>query len=346
MHPEVSILLPFHDAAENLRWCLDSIALQTLDRFEVVAVDDGSRDDSAAVVQEYMAYDGRFRLLQPGRVGLVEALNVGLAACRAPLVARMDADDRMAPRRLEFQHRWMREHPAHALVATQVELFPERSAGGGHLEYVRWQNRLLEPHQISAAIYVESPFAHPSVMYRRHLVIGMGGYRSGDFPEDYDLWLRMHHAGMVMAKLPRTLLYWRDSRTRLSRTDPRYGRERFDRLRAAALAKSGELPTDRPLVIWGAGRRTRRRARHLLEKGYRLRAWVDIDPRKIGNIVEGVPVVSPRWLEAESNHREEGGRRSRPYVLVYVASWGAREEIARALQGMGYREVEDYRLVG
>jgi hypothetical protein len=163
-----------------------------------------------------------------------------------------------------------------------------------------------------------------------------GGYRDGDFPEDYELLLRLHQRGHRMAKLPEVLLSWRDSGERLTRTDSRYAREAFDRIRAHYLAADPRLRQARELACWGAGRNTRKRVAHLLAHGFQPSAWIDIDPRKIGNLLEGVPVVPPTWLE----------RKEKPFVLSYVANHGARELIAEALHTMGYQAGEDYLMVG
>jgi glycosyltransferase involved in cell wall biosynthesis len=334
--PEVSIVLPFRDAAETLPECLESLRRQTLAGFELLAVDDGSEDGSAALVEAAAREDGRVRLLRPGRVGLVGALNAGVAAARADLLARMDADDLCHPERLEAQRDELRASPDLALVGTQVELFPEELVKAGYREYVRWQNSCLSPEQIAAEIYIESPFAHPSVMLRRAVFERLGGYAEGPFPEDYELWLRMHAAGMRMAKLPRVLLSWRERPGRASRVDPRYAREAFDRLRARFLAQDPRLRGGRPLVCWGAGRRTRLRARHLLDQGVRPAAWIDIDPNKVGHVVWGLPVYPREWLD----------RRPRPFVLVYLTAHGAREDAVSHLEAWGYKAGEDYLAVG
>jgi glycosyltransferase involved in cell wall biosynthesis len=334
--PSISILLPFHNAAATLAECIDSIRAQTLADYEVLAVDDGSLDGSAALVAAWAASDQRVRLIQPGRVGLVGALNLGLRAARAPLVARMDADDLMLPERLAVQQAFLGRRPELSLAATQVELFPAELVRTGYLEYVGWQNRCLTPEQVAANIYIESPFAHPSVMLRRSAVEQLGGYADGPFPEDYELWLRMHRAGMPMARVPQVLLRWRERPDRTSRTDPRYGRERFDELRARFLADDPRIRQGRPLAYWGAGRPTRQRARHLIERGFPPSAWIDIDPRKIGHVVWGAPVHPPAWL----------AREPRPFVLVYVTNHGARELIDATLAELGYRPGQDYLGVG
>jgi glycosyltransferase involved in cell wall biosynthesis len=334
--PAISIVMPFRDAAATLPECIASIRAQTLDNFEVLAIDDGSQDASAALLAAWGAEDARVRLIQPGRIGLVAALNLGLDAARAPLVARMDADDVMLPERLAAQRDLLERQPELMLVATQVELFPAELVRGGYLEYVRWQNSCITPAQIAANIYVESPFAHPSVMLRRRAVEQAGGYTEGPFPEDYELWLRMHHAAMPMGRVPQVLLRWRERPDRTSRNDPRYKRERFDELRARFLAADARLQQARPLVYWGAGRSTRQRARHLIERGFAPAAWIDIDPRKIGHVVWGAPVQPPAWL----------AKRPKPFVLVYVATHGARELIATQLARLGYQPGEDYLCVG
>jgi glycosyltransferase involved in cell wall biosynthesis len=337
LSPAVSIVLPVRDAAETLGACLESIRSQTLADFEVLAVDDGSTDASARILARWAARDRRLRLIRTPPRGLVAALNLGLEAARCELVARMDADDLMAPERLALQCERLWRDPSLTLVGSRVRLFPEHLIRTGYRRYLAWQNACLSARDIADEIYVEAPFAHPSVMFRRGPVRALGGYREGPFPEDYDLWLRLHRSGHAMAKLPEVLLHWRERPDRTSRIDPRYAREAFDRLRARYLAADPRILHNRErLVIWGAGRRTRRRCAHLLSRGFRIGAWIDVDPRKIGNRVDGAPVVAPRWL----------AREPRPFVLGYVANHGARELIAQGLHAMGYRRGRDYLMVG
>jgi cellulose synthase/poly-beta-1,6-N-acetylglucosamine synthase-like glycosyltransferase len=331
------MLLPYRNAAATLEECLASIAVQTCEDYELLAVDDHSGDASTELLLEHAAADPRIRCLSSPRRGLVAALNHGLAAARSALVVRMDADDRMHPERLARHLAHFRDHPGLTLSASRVRAFPEEHLQAGLREYLRWQNACLTPHDLAEEIYVEAPLAHPSVAFRRDVVRAAGGYRDGPFPEDYELWLRLHQRGHRMAKLPEVLLDWREYPQRTSRTDPRYARAAFDRLRAGYLGRDPRLLARRDeLVIWGAGRRTRKRCALLLQQGFRPLAWIDIDPRKIGNRLEGVPVCPPAWLE----------RRPRPFVLVYVTNHGARDEIAADLGTLGYRRGRDWLAVG
>ncbi len=334
--PAVSIVMPVHNAAATLDECLTSIVNQTFEDWELLAIDDGSDDESGAIIAEAAERDSRIRLLSPGRVGLVAALNLGLSEARAGLLARMDADDVMAVDRLEAQRARLEADVALALVSCQVRLFPDDEVLAGFREYIRWQNTCLTNEEISNGIYVESPFAHPSVMFRRDVVLRVGGYHDGTFPEDYELWLRLHETGHRMEKLDQVLLDWRESATRLSRNDPRYDRQSFDMLRAEYLARDPRVDRTRPVVFWGAGRRTRQRVRHLVARGVRPDAYIDVDQRKIGRLTDGVEVYPPDWLD----------RFPRPFVLALVTNHGARDLIADHLNALGYRAGSDWLAVG
>ena len=335
--PLVTVLMPVRNAAATLGPCLDSIQAQSLTDFELLIVDDASGDDTRELASARAASDARIRLLRGPRPGLVACLNAGLAAARAALIARMDGDDVMDCERLALQWQYLRRHPDVDVVASRVRAFPVGRLGAGMIEYLRWQNACLASDALRDEVFVECPITHPSAMFRRATVIGAGGYRDGDFPEDYELWLRLTEHGCRLAKIDRCLLHWRQRDDSLSRRDPRYSRDAFDRLRARYLARDRRLGGQRPLVFWGAGRRTRGRASHVIALGCSPRAWIDVDPRKIGNCIHGAPVVAPEWLR----HRQP-----RPFVLTWVASHGARDSIGSALASMGYRRGADYLAVG
>lgn len=335
--PAVAVLMPVRDAAATLEACLDSIQAQSFTDFELLVVDDASTDDSRALVAARAGPDPRIRLLDAPRRGLVACLNEGLARARAPLVARMDGDDLMHVDRLAAQQEYLHRHPDVDVVASRVSAFPDARVEAGMREYLRWQNACMDGDAMRDEIYVECPITHPSAMFRRRTVIGDGGYRDGEFPEDYELWLRLTRNGRRLAKIERCLLHWRQHDGSLSRRDPRYSRDAFDRLRACYLARDPRLSGDRPLVFWGAGRRTRRRTTHLVSRGFAPSAWIDVDPRKIGNSLGDAPVMGPEWLD---------GQRPRPFVLTWVASHGARENIAAALASMDYERGRDYLAVG
>lgn len=328
MPPLVSILLPVRNAAATLPAALDSLLAQTLADLEVVAVDDGSADSTAEVLADYARRDPRVRPLLLPHAGIAAALGAALAAARGGLLARMDADDLAHPQRLERQARALAEDPGLGLVACRVEFGGCRESCAGYARYVDWTNTLLTPEQISLNRFVESPLAHPSVMFRAAVVREHGGYRSGDFPEDYELWLRWLDAGVRMRKLPETLLTWTDSPGRLSRVDARYDAGAFYAAKAGYLARwlARRNPRHPDVVVAGAGRTTRKRAELLTAHGVRIVAYLDVDPRKVGHTVTGRPVL----------HRDRVPGPGECFVLSCVASHGAREDIAAFLEALGF----------
>ncbi len=335
--PAISILLPFRNAESTIEECLHSIQGQTFGDYELIAINDNSNDASVTILQTHASNNPKIHILHNPGSGLVPALNYGLEHCASQLIARMDADDRMSPQRLQLQYDYMQQNPNITVLGSFVTLFPPEIIQAGFREYMRWQNSCITPRDIADEIYIESPLVHPSVIFRRDPIIQLSGYRNGLFPEDYDLWLRIHHAGLRMTKLPEELLEWREYPERTSRVDERCSREAFDILRASYLSREPRLLKHcNNFVIWGAGRKTRKRCQHLLDHGLTPKAWIDIDPNKIGNRLNNVPVVSPEWLQENSA----------PFVLGYVANHGARDDIATQLHGMGYRRGHDYLMVG
>ncbi len=184
------------------------------------------------------------------------ALNTGLAACRAPLLARMDGDDICHPRRLELQAAYLDAHADTGLVACNFRHFPRTTLKQGMLAYETWQNTLVSHDLIMRDLFVESPFVHPSIMARRRLIKAVGGYRDCGWAEDYDLWLRLADSGIRFARLPQTLFFWRDHPERATRTMSEYSADAFracklDYLVRVFFARSGV--SSLPAQDWKVG---------------------------------------------------------------------------------------------
>ena len=322
--------MPVFNAEETLAECLDSIFLQTLQDFEIIAVNDFSTDRSVEILRSY--HDSRIHVVDNQNKGIVSALNSGLKLCQSDFVARMDADDVMYAQRLEKQFDVLSNKPDITLCATQARKFPEKIIKSGYIEYMRWQNACLTRQDIQNQIYIESPFAHPSVMFRKSRVTELGAYRDGEFPEDYELWLRLFHAGESMMKLDEVLVDWRESDNRLSRTSSRYSEAAFEKLRAEYLVKDKRLQ-NRKIVFWGAGRKTRQRAQYLIDQGIDPVAWLDIDRKKVGNDYHGAKTFLPDWLMRQEK---------KPFVLNYVRNHGARDFCRQYLDEAGYLMGIDY----
>jgi glycosyltransferase involved in cell wall biosynthesis len=328
--PRVSILMPVRNEAHYLPAALDTLFRQTLTDWELVVVDDGSTDATPAILAAAALHDPRVHAVRCKGGGLVAALNEGLTACRAPLIARMDGDDIAHPRRLELQANLLEAEPGIGLAACAFRHFPRPALKQGMLAYEAWQNGLRDHESIMRDLFVESPFVHPSVMMRRDLLLGVGGYRDCGWPEDYDLWLRMAAAGARFARLAQTLFFWRDHPGRATRTMDAYAANAFRACKLHHLAP-GFLAGRNSVVMAGAGLEGRAWQRLLAAEGIGVSCWLDVDPRKIGRQLHGAPVIHPRDV-----------RLSGEKMLVAIGVHGAREEFRRLVQPLGLREGLDF----
>lgn len=330
LEPVVSVLLPVRDAEATLPAALRSCLRQRETRLEVVVVDDGSRDGSAAQARAAAAADARVRLLQRPAEGIVAALGAGLAACRAPVVARMDADDWMHRDRLALQLSALAADPGLAAVGCHVRLFPRRGLTEGRRAYERWLNAVDGEARLVREAYVECPVAHPTLCIRRDVLL-RHGFRDRGWPEDWDLVLRLLAAGRRIGMVPRRLLGWRDGPGRLSRHSPVYSLPQLMACRAAFLAASFLAGAD-GYVLWGYGGTGRALRRALARHGKHPSHVIEVHPRRLGQRIHGAPVLPPGALPA---------LRGRP-LLVSVSGLAARSEIRTALAAMGFREGDDY----
>jgi glycosyltransferase involved in cell wall biosynthesis len=328
--PRVSILLPAFDAATTLPACLRSMLRQTETDWECVVVDDGSTDATAACARELAARDSRFVVVETPHRGLVGALETGLARCRAPLTARMDADDLMHRDRLALQLGALDAAPELAAVGCHVRVFPRTQLGAGWRAYERWLRTVDSARRVREEAFVECPVVHPTLVVRT-AVLRATGYRACGWPEDYDLVLRLLAAGHEIGVVPRRLLAWRDRPERLTRTAPDYEIDRIVACKAAFLS-AGFLAGADTYVLWGYGGTGRALRRALLAHGKRPSHVVEVHPGRLGNTIHGAPVIPWEALTRLPDAR----------ILVSVAGAEPRQRCREALAGLGRLETRDF----
>jgi glycosyltransferase involved in cell wall biosynthesis len=335
--PLVSIIMPFHNAEEYLGECLESIIAQTYKRWELIAVDDHSTDNSINIVRFFSLSDKRIKIFSNPVQGIVDALNHGLENSQGLLIARIDADDIMTKQRLSRQVGHLRENPHIGMVASLVDHFPPASnkKRKGYSLYVDWTNRLLTHEDHFFNRFVDSPVAHPSVMFRRELTDLHGCYKHGSFPEDYELWLRWMEEGVKIEKVTEVLLRWRDHASRLSRTSSNYSSSALQQTKAKYLKRYLDHLTKldgRKLLCWGAGRVARKFYSLLKEYKVTISAFIEVDEKKIGRQVEGIPIISHSDIP----------KKVQCFVLILTGARNARSQITQFLEQRGYRLGDDF----
>lgn len=329
--PLVTVVLPVRDGAATLGAALRSLGAQTFSDFEVIVVDDGSRDDTAQVARRCERRDGRFRVVRTPPGGIVAALQRGLAEARGTLVARMDADDVCHPARLATQVELLECRPDLAGCGTGVRYVPAGGVTARAAEYAAWLNSMTAWETVAANIFVECPLAHPTIMFRAAVLSAVGGYRDRGWPEDYDLLLRLWRHGHRFVSVPRVLLDWNNRGDRLSRTHPAYSLDAFRACRVHHLRMS-VLAGRSGVVIWGAGPTGKKLALECRRQRVPVRAFIEVDPRKIGQMIHGAPV---RDAAAAKGLRDA-------LHLGAVARFAGRETVRAAAAGEGFADGVDF----
>jgi glycosyltransferase involved in cell wall biosynthesis len=322
----VSVLLPVRDAGGTLDVALASLQIQSFSDFEILAVDDGSTDDTPLRLVEAARRDARLRVLTCPARGIVAALNEGLAVCRAPLVARMDADDVSHRRRFEEQVALLHARPEIDVAGCRVRHFRRRAEGpvsAGMRRYEAWMNSLVAPEDIRAGLFLESPLAHASAVLRRARLLAVGGWHAGDFAEDHDLWLRLDAAGAWFGKVPGVRYLIRDRANRLTRVDPRLRAEAVRALKMRHLAGWIARWGGPAVVVWGVGASGREVCTRLVAMGSAAR-FEEVRPPPAGT---GRAPPTPA--------------RGELVVLCYGAA-GPRETMRRWLLQCGLVELRDF----
>ncbi len=200
MSPAVSVVMRVYNAERHLREAVESVLAQTYRDFELLAIDDGSTDESIAILQSYG--DPRIRIVSQANRGKIAALQRGLDEARGRYVAILDADDRSGPERLARQVALLEAQPDTIMVGSALGIVDECGTRIGVRHYP------LDNAALRRAVTIYNPFGHSAIIYRRDVARSAGGYDPHLILEDWDLTLRLMRRGKV-ANLPEILSDYR-----------------------------------------------------------------------------------------------------------------------------------------
>lgn len=199
--PKVSVLMSVYNGSQYLSESINSILQQTFTDFEFLIINDGSTDATLSILTEHASKDHRIVLINNDQnIGLTRSLNKGLTLAQGEYIARMDADDVSAARRLERQIEFLRKVNNVGVVGTYAYCVDEQSKCTGAIRHP------LEHTNILTTLLAGNAFVHGSVMFCND---GLTHYDERIFyAQDYDLWIRFARR-CQLANLPEYLYYWR-----------------------------------------------------------------------------------------------------------------------------------------
>ncbi len=251
---DVSIIIPFKNPGGYFKECIQSIINQTYTKWELVAINDHSVDDSLHVIQSYASKDSRIKVIENNGLGIIDALNTGFSVSIGQLITRMDADDIMPVNRLELMTKVFETVSKETIVTGLVKYFSDEEISSGYQKYERWINKTNLDQNQWKQIYRECVIASPNWMIPKETLLKTQGFVGLQYPEDYDLTLRWYKSKLDIQTVPEITLYWREHPKRTSRISANYNQESFFKLKIKHFIEhdwhGGEL------VIWGNNPKT------------------------------------------------------------------------------------------
>jgi glycosyltransferase involved in cell wall biosynthesis len=209
--PLVSVIFPVYNGAPFLREAIESILNQTYKNFELIIINDGSKDDSVVIIEQFR--DPRVRFFSQANQGLAATLNRAIGLAQGEYIARQDQDDISMPQRFEKQVAFLQTHPGHGMVGTWAEVW------AGNKKTSRMHQHPTESCALRFALLFDNQFVHSSMMIRRKVFDRVGLYstdKSRQPPEDYELWSRVVREFEV-ANIPDPLVVYREMQGSMSR---------------------------------------------------------------------------------------------------------------------------------
>ena len=216
--PMVSVILPCFNVETFVAECLDSLLRQSHQELEVIAIDDGSTDETLSVLERYSVRDSRVRVLRNEvNSGLILTLNRGVEAAHGAFIARMDADATARPDRIALQLEALVQRPEVGVVGTGMRLVDEH----GQSTVRPWPVRCVQPAGARFMALFANPLAHVTILSRAAVIKGFsyGQDGAGLHTEDYELFTRMLEAGVEMMNIPQALVTVRQRQAGVSRSN-------------------------------------------------------------------------------------------------------------------------------
>ena len=290
----ISILFPFHNEANFIEECVQSIKNQSETNWELLAVDDFSTDDSYAIMEHFSSQDSRIKLFKNQKKGIIPALKLAFLESKGIFITRMDADDLMPTQKLEqLKARLIAAGKRHISTGF-VSYFSKNELQNGFKKYELWLNKHTSDHMHFESIYKECVIASPAWMAFKSDLEVMKAFTESQYPEDYDLVFRWYKHGFTVVSVKEIVHLWRDHPSRASRNDPNYQDQGFTHLKTPYFLTVDRNPS-KELFLWGAGRKAKAIAQSLLHENQTFR-WVSNNKNKIGKDVYGVIIEASSAL--------------------------------------------------
>jgi glycosyltransferase involved in cell wall biosynthesis len=273
---KISIIMPVKNAALYLGQCLDSIVEQSFDSWELIAVDDGSTDQSMKVLEEFEKKDSRIKVRECFVGGIIPALQEAFDHSVGRYITRMDADDIMPVNKLELFYRAIKGKRK-VVVTGKVNYFADKKVSEGYRRYESWLNYLVLENKFKLNLYRECVIASPNWIVDRECFEDDFKIEDLEYPEDYDMVFKWFEHDYSIEGIKSVTHLWREHPDRTSRTSQNYQQKAFFELKTKRFIEHFHDKIDGVQLI-GTGEKGRLVAK-ILDQNSINYEWFDLNPR-------------------------------------------------------------------
>jgi len=282
--PLISIIMPLKNAE---KWILDtvkSIQNQSFILWELIIINDQSKDQSVEIINELSLLDQRIHLITNKASGIIPALQLGLKSAKGEYLTRMDADDIMPKNRLLLMVEALKSSDPRTIVTGKVEYFSEQQVSEGYLKYQNWINTRIDFQDHFQHIYRECIVASPNWMARKKELQEDHIFSSLMYPEDYDMCFRWLQMGYTIKSINETTLLWREHPQRTSRNSSVYDQYSFFELKVRWFIEN--YPTITSVGVVGMGQKGKLLAKMFQKANYSFQLY-DLNVSVMNQLIEG-----------------------------------------------------------
>lgn len=283
---EVSVLMPVKNGQVYIVKTLKSIINQTFKNWELIVVNDHSSDNTTELVKSFS--DTRIRLVDNKGEGIISALQTAYFHSKGKFITRMDADDLMPEKKLEWMYQALQTSPKTIVIGKVKYFSDEFEIQEGYKKYEKWLNERVRNKDWIKEQYKECVIASSNWMIFREDFDVLGAFDKELYPEDYELCFRFLNSGLNILGLDKVTHLWRDHINRTSRTSEVYADNSFLDLKLNMFLRY-TYQLDEGLFLWGAGKKGKRVARYFLEKKIEFN-WITDNPKKAGLNIYNIPL--------------------------------------------------------
>lgn len=320
------------NSASFIKESLDSIIEQSHQNWELIIVDDYSRDKSPAIVKKYQASHPNIHLYNNKEKGIIPALCLALEKSNGSFITRMDSDDKMPKNRLEIMlNKHLSSSKPKTIVTGMVEYFGD-VVSDGYKNYEKWLNQINLEGKQWQNIYRECVIASPNWLIRKRDLLASGGFEDLKYPEDYHLVLKWYHQQFNISVCNELTLWWREHPMRTSRNSENYQQKTFFKLKVSFFLKQQCHGSN--LLLWGTGKKARLTASLLLKRKIHFH-WLALNPEKFPDGIEG------KTIQPFENTKLFTPHKTKILVCVYPGD-NEKQKMEEYLESLNFFQGENY----